>query len=86
MARQLAERVAGIRGCASIRAGADQHRHLRGDGARVDGSRRRGTLEGIRRALLVADERHLRAVTHYEVTPAQVDEAADRLAAIVAGA
>jgi len=32
------------------------------------------------------DERHLRVVTHYDVTPEQVDAAADRLAAILGSA
>ena len=84
MARQLAERIAGIRG-------------LRIDPLRVETNivMFEVTAPGMTAAALGErwkaagvlslsfDERHLRAVTHYDVTAEQVDVAADRLAAIL---
>jgi threonine aldolase len=86
MARQLADRVAGIRGL-RVDPGRVQTNivifEVTAPGSTAPVIAERWKESGV--LCLIADERHLRAVTHYEVTPAQVDEAANRLAAIVAG-
>ncbi len=85
MARQLAERVAGIPGL-RVDPGRVQTNivlfEVTAPGMTAPVLAERWKESGV--SCLVADERHLRAVTHYEVTPQQVDAAADRLAAILA--
>jgi threonine aldolase len=87
MARQLAHRVAGMDGL-RIDPGRVQTNiiifEVTASGMTAPVLAERWKESGV--LCLVADEHHLRAVTHYEVTPVQVDEAADRLAAILAGA
>jgi threonine aldolase len=86
MARRLAERVAALPQCQVDPAKVATNIlifSVAGAGVPaqrvVDRWREAGVLA------LAFDETHIRAVTHYEVTPADIEAAADRLAAILSG-
>lgn len=87
LARRLAERIGAIRGLA-IDPGRVQTNIVIFDVLHPGLTASR--IEELWRAAgvlsLVVEERQVRAVTHYDVGPREIDAAADRLAAIVAGA